>query len=391
MKVAFFSNFLSQHQLPLCEAMAARLGDGFTFVACEQIHQERVALGFEDMNAAYPFVLRAYENAAAYGCARALARECDVLIVGSAPQEFADLHLSSDRLTFRYSERLFKKGTWRRHGLITHRRLRDAFLKYRASNLYVLCASAYTASDLDLCGFPSERCLRWGYFPAVREHELDALLDSKPSGEVRILWAGRMVSWKHAEDAIRVAARLRSSGHHFTFDIIGAGPRESAARQLISRLGMTDCIHMIGAVPPDDVRIHMESANVFLFTSDRREGWGVVLNEAMNSGCAVVASHEIGSVPFLMHDGVNGLVYQSGNLDSLQRNIVSLLNDRAACRRIARCAASTVMRDWSAATAVDRLLEVIPHLQSGRGTPFSQGLCSQAPILTDDWFVDKEL
>ena len=34
----------------------------------------------------------------------------------------------------------------------------------------------------------------------------------------------------------------------------------------------------------------MEKADIFLFTSDRREGWGAVANEAMNSACALVVS-----------------------------------------------------------------------------------------------------
>lgn len=47
-----------------------------------------------------------------------------------------------------------------------------------------------------------------------------------------------------------------------------------------------------------EVRSYMEKADIYLFTSDFNEGWGAVLNESMNSGCAVVASHAIGSVPF---------------------------------------------------------------------------------------------
>jgi glycosyltransferase involved in cell wall biosynthesis len=59
---------------------------------------------------------------------------------------------------------------------------------------------------------------------------------------------------------------------------------------------------------PEAVRDHMEAADIFLFTSDFNEGWGAVLNESMNSACAVVASHAIGSVPFLLKDGENGFI-----------------------------------------------------------------------------------
>ena len=87
---------------------------------------------------------------------------------------------------------------------------------------------------------------------------------------------------------------------------------------MIREKKLEDCVHMLGAMSPDEVRKHMEQANIFLFTSDRNEGWGAVLNEAMNSGCAVVASHAIGSVPYLIKNGNNGYIYENeGQLHSL--------------------------------------------------------------------------
>ena len=62
MKIAFFSNFLNHHQLPLCEALYNSEGVEFLFVACERIPEDRLKMGYEDMNEKYPFVLRAYED-----------------------------------------------------------------------------------------------------------------------------------------------------------------------------------------------------------------------------------------------------------------------------------------------------------------------------------------
>ena len=82
---------------------------------------------------------------------------------------------------------------------------------------------------------------------------------------------------------------------------------------------------MLGAMPPEEVRRHMEKADIYLFTSDFNEGWGAVLNESMNSGCAVVASHAIGSVPFLIKNGENGLIYENGNQLDLEKQVLRLL------------------------------------------------------------------
>ena len=47
----------------------------------------------------------------------------------------------------------------------------------------------------------------------------------------------------------------------------------------------------------------MEKSHIHLFTSNHLEGWGAVVNEAMNSGCAVVANREAGAVPYLIEHG----------------------------------------------------------------------------------------
>ena len=58
----------------------------------------------------------------------------------------------------------------------------------------------------------------------------------------------------------------------------------------------------------------MNEASIFIFNSDRYEGWGAVVNEAMNSGCAVLVSHVCGAAPFLVKQNENGRVYEYGNM-----------------------------------------------------------------------------
>ena len=61
---------------------------------------------------------------------------------------------------------------------------------------------------------------------------------------------------------------------------------EQQLRQMIHDKQLDDCVSMLGAMSPEKVRDYMEAADIFLFTSDFNEGWGAVLNEAMNSSCA---------------------------------------------------------------------------------------------------------
>ena len=50
MKVTFYSNFLTHHQVPFCLEMQKLLGDDFKFVSTMKIFKWRLDLGFEDLN-----------------------------------------------------------------------------------------------------------------------------------------------------------------------------------------------------------------------------------------------------------------------------------------------------------------------------------------------------
>lgn len=110
---------------------------------------------------------------------------------------------------------------------------------------------------------------------------------------------------------------LLKDGARFTLDLVGSGPEYESLRQLIPELGLDGIASLRGEMPPEDVRREMQRTDIFVFTSDFQEGWGSVLNEAMSSGCAVVASHAAGATPLLVQSGVNGLVYPSGDIQKL--------------------------------------------------------------------------
>ena len=132
----------------------------------------------------------------------------------------------------------------------------------------------------------------------------------------------------------------------------------------------------------------MEEAGIYLFTSDRREGWGAVLNESMNSGCAVIASHAIGSTPYLIEDNVNGLIYRSGDVDMLYKKIKCLLDDHSKQERLGREAYKTMVEEWNASVATERLVTLSKSILSGEKYPdlYSSGPCSKAEIIKDDWY-----
>ena len=110
----------------------------------------------------------------------------------------------------------------------------------------------------------------------------------------------------------------------------------------------------------------MRKHTIFLFTSDRNEGWGAVLNEAMSNGCAVVASNEIGSVPYLIKDKVNGMIFKSCNLNDLMEKVEILLNNKEECELIRSNAVNTMQRVWSPRNAAKAFFNLASYALTDR-------------------------
>lgn len=364
MKITFISNFHNHHQMPLCDALVAIPQVDFTFIATQKVPQERIAFGYKHEFDQLPYYREAIEPADA-AAAEQLCYDSDVVIIGSAPISFVRRRLRAKKLTFSYNERWFKTGFWRHPGDV-YRSLRD-FTRFNNRRFYQLCASAYTAPDSRRVGAFPGRKLRWGYFPEIKEYDLSALMEQKQP--TTLLWVGRFLDWKHPEKAVEVARRLKEDGFDFRLTMIGNGEMEEPVRELISRYDLEDRVCMPGAMSPEAVRRYMEATQVYLFTSDFTEGWGAVLNEAMNSGCAVVASHAIGSVPYLIDHGDNGFIYQNEDFEQLYGYVRRLLTDGAQAQALGAAAYHTVRQCWNGATAARRLYDFSRAVLTGAPLP----------------------
>jgi glycosyltransferase involved in cell wall biosynthesis len=337
-------------------------------------------MGYADMNKVYPFVVRSYEDSLSYGEAVRLGNESDVVIIGSAPDCFVEKRILQNKLTFRYSERIFKKGRWK---LLDPRILKYLYFhhtRFYKKQLYMLCASAYTAGDFALSGAYLGKCFKWGYFPEVKEYDFKELIEKKNGPCLSLLWVGRFLDWKHPEKALYVAKYLRDQGIKFTLSFIGGGDMEGKLKSITDSYHLNDCVKFLGFLSQEGVREQMDRSEIYLFTSDYNEGWGAVLNEAMNSACAVICSNAIGSVPFLITDKVNGMIYRNNDIKDLCRKTLILARSPQLRFYLGNNAYMSMMNIWNAKLAATRLIELSESLilNGNHYTLFSSGPCSIA-------------
>lgn len=379
MNLIFVTNMLNHHQYALCEAFGEQFDD-FKLVTTEKTQ----GIGYQTAKDA-EFVLH-YENSENKENIEKLILDADAVIFGACPNGLIEMRMKENKLSFLYSERFFKKGIWRRFIPKTRKAVYERISRYKNNEMYVLCASAYLPYDLKLLGFPMEKCFKWGYFPETNKYDVEALINNKSGGKIKLLWVGRMLDWKHPDDALKLAEKLKKSGIDFELNLVGDGVLAESLKSTVKNNGLSDCVHLLGSKSTEEVRRYMEEASIFLFTSDRNEGWGAVLNEAMNSGCAVVASHAIGSVPFLINNYENGLIYRSGDIEDLYEKVKYLIDNKEKTAELGKNAYITLACLWNAETAAERFAQLVKAINTDdKDYLFCDGPCSEAAVLTDNW------
>ena len=365
MKVTFYSNFLTHHQVPFCLEMQKRLGDDFKFVSTMKIFKWRLDLGFEDLNQKYDFVIRSYENEEMYNEAKKLALKSDVVIIGSTTDELIEERLKQDKLTFRYRARvfIFPDGFFKtifnkdKMKLFYNRHIR--FRKNK--NLHMLCANAYGARDFNSLGLYKNKTYKWGYFLENNIYDIDNLINEKEKNEkIQIIWVARFIKWKHPEVVVKLAKRLKKQNYNFKIQMLGTGKLEEKIKKQIKNNNLEDVLEIVGQVPSDKVKSYMEKANIFIGTSDSFEGWGAVINESMNAGCAIVASKKMGSVPFLIGNNETGLMYE--NYKDLENKVKLLINDSDLRKKLSKNAYNYITTKWTGELAAENIIKMFNNV-----------------------------
>lgn len=368
------SGELNHHGKYMCDSLYNLLGNDFKRVTTSSITNERMEMGYHDFDAPYNVVKSDID----LDFIRNIIKWCDVLDYGSAPIEYLNEALFQKKVVFIRIERLFKEGIWKIFHPKVFLRYYKKYIRNRKNpNVYFLCVSAYAALDLKRIGIKGDRVLQWAYCPEFKP--LDEYSFIRRNNRLELLWCGRMIKWKHPEIAIEVARELRKLGCSFRLRFIGDGPQLDNIKALIKQSDLSDCIELCGNIKAEYVRSYMIEADIFLATSDKNEGWGVVINEAMNSGCVVFATPQMGASPVLIKDGINGFFIHSGKVAMTAKQISDLDNNEEGMCKIKKAAYFTIKEDYSPEHYAKTFVDIAEDSLTGKKNIYV-GLGSKAVI-----------
>jgi glycosyltransferase involved in cell wall biosynthesis len=383
MSVALVTNYLPPYRLPLYELLAERLGvEVFCFGGeGSYVPQALRDLELQLANARFPAHRLARQRDA-----RDLAERHEAVIASvagrvSLPAAYAGARRSGRPFVLWAS--LWRHPRTPAH-LLSFALMRRMYRRADAILTYGPHVSRYVAKvrgredDVIVAPQAVEQDL---FARAVGEDEIAAWRDvlKLPDGPI-VLFVGRLAKEKGIGTLLKAWRRVHRHGEA-ALCVVGNGPLR-AERAFFDEPG----VRLAGRAPRESLPVAYAAADVVVVPSIATRGfiepWGLVCNEAMSQGRAVIATDAVGAAAGgLVRDDETGVVVPAGDARSLADSIERLLGDAPLRERLGR-EARRVVGDYDyehAADAFARALDLAREQGRAQERPVSRPASAERP------------
>jgi glycosyltransferase involved in cell wall biosynthesis len=181
-----------------------------------------------------------------------------------------------------------------------------------------------------------------------------------------ILFAGKLIERKRPLDLLDAYARIVEEPAARAPYLLFAGDGELKP-ELTRRIAAAklEGVRLLGFQSQVQLAALYDLADLFVLPSER-ESWGLVVNEAMNAGRAVIVNDRIGAGADLVIGGENGFIYPVGDVEALATCLRSALRDPERLAAMGR-RSRAVIDGWSFREDVAGLKQALAAIGPGSG------------------------
>lgn len=369
---------ISHHQLPLAHELVKLVGiENFRLVAMDPPSYERDKLGW-NTRIKESWILRPNDVEKDNKEFEFWWQHADVVICDQRLFKLMKERINYGKLTFYMSERWWKPPI----GML--RLLHPSFLIMTLNFLklssspyfYYLPIGTYAARDISRIVNLHNRMFQWGYFTASQNV---LSISERNKSELKVLWVGRMLEWKRVDTLIHAFSLMYKECSNATLTLVGDGDQREKLELLAKKLIPTESYKFISSIPAEEVINLMRQHHVYVLSSNEYEGWGAVVNEAISSGCSVIASDGAGSAKTMIEHGYNGLLFKAGDYRVLSEYLSLIAHNESFRRRLIKNAWFSFTQNWLPEIAAKRFLHVSEAIIFNKKIPkFNKGV--MAPL-----------
>ena len=236
-----------------------------------------------------------------------------------------------------------------------------------------LCAGTANRLLYQFYGTPEEKLVPFAYSWGYDSH-LQAWEDLKPHRtELRVqqgiaddsfvvLYCGRLATEKSLFDLLEAYRLLNCQNKILA--IVGDGELQNEMREYVVKHGL-DSVHFLGFQRRSEIGKYYATADLLVLPSNR-ETWGMVVNEALCYALPVIVSDQVGAAHDLVHDGENGFIYPSGDVEALALRLQQVVDLSEDERRLMGLRSRRLIEKWVKRDLVQSLDQYFDFIYSQR-------------------------
>lgn len=171
---------------------------------------------------------------------------------------------------------------------------------------------------------------------------------------LRLLYTGRLEKkHKRVLDLAKLADALHAKGVDFVLSVAGAGPAETELAERLWPHVLAGRANLLGAVPLDTIP-RLVRANHLLILCSQCEGAPTSVMEAMAQGRPVAISSGCGLATDLLRNGLEGISFPIGDIDSLAGRLAAVAADHGWLPRAGAAAHALALQQFAPQCAGSR-------------------------------------
>lgn len=345
-KLIFVTNYAIFHQTGVWDEFVKEYPEvDFTFLCTEDLSEERKSIHYVEETR--PYIIKS-TTLSDEELAK-LFDGVDIVLYGLNEDPRVDKYITKAKHLVVESEHLSGRKGFRpiidklsrwRYFNIKHK-------NWKKMDRYLLAMSYFADKDYAKYGF-KDKTYRFGYFPKLEYKE-------EARDPYKLLWFGRNLKWKRARDAVYALKILHAKNDKYTLDIVGEGPCDKQLRRLVKKYKLESSVNFFPFEEHDKIIDRARKAGIVFFASDKREGWGVALNEMLSQKSVVFANTNAGSTLYLANKK-NSFIYNNRKVLKEKLNLYLSFSDEEITE-LRENAYSTINDEWNNHVSAHRIFE----------------------------------
>jgi len=220
-----------------------------------------------------------------------------------------------------------------------------------------LCLTQFQKHKMAINGYPVNKCK---VLPSFYSKEIKAL-EYNIQNRKYVAFVGRISPEKGIPLLLQAARKLPE----IAFQLAG-----NARPRYLDQLNIPKNVIFKGMLYAEKLANFYRDARFLVMTSSCYEGFPTVLLEAMVHQLPVIAP-KLGGHPEIIKDNFNGLLFTTGNIDSLTTNIKKLWNDHDLAKELSDNGYNKVQNEYSGEVYYKKLEKIYNQLVKSKVNDYS--------------------